>query len=285
MHSAVRIVRNRDLEAFWGVLRAKEPGFMRSLITWIGGPEGCINTNPGTAIESRHCAVGLMDMGPGNRQPGVHTHTMTEIYVILEGTVESIDGVGNTHIAGPLDCLYIPKGVPHGVRTVGDAPVKLLWVNDDIERWGVSVYQEGPGPHPPVNPDEPEVRLIPFLDLEPNRSAPRAKDLGFLRWHVSWVGGARTGTNYNPDHAAQNARIGLSLCVLQPANTMSDAAAPGNALHVVVRGRGVVASRGQPQVVGPQDAIFCPAGACVDVRALDDTPLYLVAIQEPSPSG
>ena len=254
---------------------------MRSLITWMGGPDGTINPNPGTAIESRHCAVGLMDMAPGNRQPGVHTHTMTEIYVILEGTVESIDGVGNKHIAGPLDCLYIPKGVPHGVRTVGDVHVKLLWVNDAIERWGVSVYQEGPGPHPAVYPDEPEVSVIPFLDLEPSWLAPRAKEPGFMRWNVSWVGSTLTGANYNPDQAAQNARIGLSLSVLQPANRMSDAAAPGNALHVVVRGRGVIASSGQPQVIGPQDAIFCPAGECVDLRALDATPLYLVRIQEP----
>ena len=129
MSTSIRIVRNRDLEPYWGVFRAKEPGFMRLLITWMGGPDGTINTNPGVAIESRHCAVGLMDMGPGNRQPGVHTHTMTEIYVILQGMVESFDGVGNRHLAGPLDCLYIPKGVPHGVRTVGDAHVKLLWVN------------------------------------------------------------------------------------------------------------------------------------------------------------
>ncbi len=279
------IVRNRDLEAFWGVLRAKEPGFMRTLITWMGGPEGYINTNPGTAIESRHCAVGLMDMAPGNRQPGVHTHTVTEIYVILEGTVESIDGVGNRHIAGPLDCLYIPKGVPHGVRTVGDTPVKLLWVNDDIERWGVSLYQEGPGPHLPINPDEPEASLIPFVGLEPSWSGSRAKEPGFMRWNISWVGGVQTGPNYNPDRAARNARVGLSLYVVQPANRMSDAAAPGNALHVVVRGRGVLASRSEPQVVGPQDAIFCPAGECVDLRALDDTPLYLVRIQEPPSNG
>ena len=145
MPTAPRIVRNRDLAPAWTVLRAREPGFQRSLITWMGGPDGYINTNPGVAIESRHCAVGLMDMPVGNRQPGVHTHTIDEIYVILEGQCESFDGIGNTHIAGPYDCLYIPKGVPHGVRTIGTQDLKLLWVNDDIERWGVSVYAEGPG--------------------------------------------------------------------------------------------------------------------------------------------
>jgi hypothetical protein len=40
MSNSVRIVRNDDLEAAWTVKQAKEPGFMRSLITWVGGPEG-----------------------------------------------------------------------------------------------------------------------------------------------------------------------------------------------------------------------------------------------------
>ena len=122
---AIRIIRMNDLEPSWTVLRPKEPGFIRSLVTWLGGPEGYINTNPGVAIESQRCAVGLMDMGPGQRQPGVHTQSMVETYVILDGMVESFDGGGNKHTAGPLDCLYIPKGVPHGVRTVGAGSHKV----------------------------------------------------------------------------------------------------------------------------------------------------------------
>lgn len=278
MQSSVRIVRNRDLEAFWGVLRAKEPGFMRSLITWMGGPEGYINTNPGTAIENSHCAVGLMDMGVGQRQPGVHTHTMTEIYVILEGVVESFDGVGNRHTAGALDCLYIPKGVPHGVRTVGDRPVKVLWVNDAIEKWGVSLYQEGVGPHLADH----EVSLIPFSILEPNWSAFQAKEPGFMHWNISWVGGATTGPNYNPDQAARNDRVGVSLCVVQPANRMATNPAVGQQLYVVVRGRAVVvAGPQQHEMLNPQDAVCCPAGTSLDLRALDGEPLTLVRVHEP----
>ena len=276
MPNAVQLVRNRDLEAFWGVLRAKEPGFMRSLITWMGGPEGFINTNPGQAIESRHAAVGLMDMGAGNRQPGVHTHSMNEIYVILTGQVESFDGVGNRHIAGPFDCLYIPKGVPHGVRTIGDVAVKLLWVNDETEKWGVSRYQEGPGPIPA----DDEVLLIRCVDLEPNWSAPRAREPGFLRWSISWVGGDTTGPNCNPGKAAANERVGVSLTVVQPANRMCGEPATGNRLVVVVRGDGVMTVGGHPEVVGAQDAIFCPAGANLDLRALYEAPLYLVTVEE-----
>jgi len=272
----MRIVRNSDLEPTWSVLRAKEPGFMRSLVTWMGGPEGYINTNPGVAIESRHCAVGRMDMGPGNRQPGVHTHTMDEIYVILEGEAESFDGVGNRHRAGPLDCLYIPKGVPHGVRTVGDKTLRLLWVNDDIERWGVSVYEEGPGPHAAQD----EVRLIPFMALEPNWDGPRAKEAGFQRWSASWVACSRAGPNHNPDVARPSDRLSVVLTVVQPANRMQ-LPPDGDGLHVVVRGRCVILRDGRSEVLGAQDALFCSADERLELRALGDDPLYVISVRTP----
>lgn len=277
MAAAIRIVRNRDLEAFWGVKRATEPGFMRSLINWMGGPEGHINTNPGVAVESRDCAVGIMDMGTGNRQPGVHVHTMNEIYVILEGEVESIDGVGNRHIAGRFDCLFIPKGVPHGVRTVGEADVSLLWVNDDIEKWGAAVYLEGPGPHPA----DDEIALVSFRDLEPDWS--EAKAAGQLRWNVSWVAGDRCGPNFNPGIAAARGRIGLSLCVIEPANGI-DEIPVGNQLLVVVGGEAVASADGRRETLGQRDAIFCPAGARLSLRALDRAPLYLIRLMEPAAS-
>lgn len=280
MSDAIRIVRIRDLEPTWTVLRAKEPGFMRSLVTWLGGPEGHINTNPGVAIESRQGAVGLMDMGPGQRQPGVHTHSMVEIYVILDGMVESFDGVGNRHTAGPLDCLYIPKGVPHGVRTVGDKPVKLLWVNDAIEKWGVSFYQEGPGPH--AAEDGRTVALVRFNDLEPSWSAPRAKEAGFLRWSVSWVGSAHdaTGRNFNPGAAALNERAGVTLTVLLAANRLpEDDTARGNRLLVVARGAAILTKGGARIEVGPLDAIYCPAGERLDLRASGDAPVYVVGVE------
>lgn len=280
MNSAIRIVRNRDLEPAWSVLRAREPGFMRSLITWMGGPEGYINTNPGVAIESLHCAVGLMDMGPGQRQPGVHTHSMVEIYVILDGEVESFDGVGNRHVAGPLDCLYIPKGVPHGVRTVGNTPVKLLWVNDAIERWGVSHYQEEPGPHPAANGQT--VALVRIRDLEPNWSASRAKEAGFMRWRANWVSSAALdgGADLNSGVAEVNDRVAISLSVVLPANRLPlDETATGDRLLVVVKGQAFLGKGRDGIEIGQQDAVFCPAGVGLDLRAGHSEALQCVIVE------
>jgi hypothetical protein len=58
MSNSVVVVRNRDLEPSWSVKQAKEPGFMRSLITWVGGPEGYINTHPDNAVISQNSAIG-----------------------------------------------------------------------------------------------------------------------------------------------------------------------------------------------------------------------------------
>lgn len=272
MAAQIQIVRHRDLEPFWGVKRATEPGFMRSLVTWMGGPEGYINTNLGQAIPSRHCAVGIMDMSVGNRQPGVHVHTMNEIYVILEGQVESIDGVGNKHIAGPLDCLFIPTGVPHGVRTIGDIAVKLLWVNDDLEEWGAAVYLEGPGPHPADN----EITSIELADLEPNWSA--ASPAGQMHWQADWVSSPKV--NHNPRVAVAGDRIRLGLCVVLPANRLQEQATGYNQLFVVINGQAIVKSPNGSEAVGQQDAIFVPAGVDVDVRSLHDEELRLIRVVE-----
>ncbi|HEX4893616.1 MAG TPA: cupin domain-containing protein [Hyphomicrobiaceae bacterium] len=269
MAGGLRLVRGRDLEPYWGVLRAREPGFQRSLITWMGGPEGYINTNPAVAVESRHCAVGLMDMGPGNRQPGVHTHTMTEIYVILEGECESFDGVGNTHVAGPLDCLYIPKGVPHGVRTLGDRPLKLLWVNDAIERWGVSVYAEGPGPHPGAG----EVGLIRYRDIAAGQSGGGVSS---GRKDVAWVAGGAAP----PPGAVRNDRVALGLSILPAGAEIREPAAERDRLLVCIAGQGRLVPGTGAEAFGPEDAIHCPAGVALALRAEKQAPLSLVWIEE-----
>ncbi len=68
MTSAARVIRDRDLEPSWDLKRAREPGFLRSLTTWIGGPEGHINSNLGHSAVSRGCAAGLMRMPVGSRR-------------------------------------------------------------------------------------------------------------------------------------------------------------------------------------------------------------------------
>ena len=272
---AARIVRADDLEPSWTVKQAKEPGFLRSLITWVGGPEGHINTNPGVAVETERCVTGLMRMPPGNRQAGVHVHSVAEIYVILKGRCESFDGEGRRHLAGPLDCLYIPAGVPHGVRTVGDDELELVWVHDAIERWGVSTYLDGPGPFPA----DDEVRLIAFDALEPRWTEARATEVGFLRWSVNWVAG-QGDVDLNPGVAETNARLSLGSTMVQPWNRRPSPVLEGAETLVILSGRAIAEIGGTRHPLGRLDAIHRPAGRDLALRSASDEPLHLLWVRE-----
>ena len=274
--AVVRIIRDLDLEPAWNVKQAKEPGFMRSLTSWVGGPDGYLNENPGQAAISDRCAVGLMRMPVGNRQAGVHFHSVTEIYVILKGQVESFDGVGNIHRAGPLDCLYIPAGVPHAVRTIGNEDLELIWVHDALEKTGTSVYLDGPGPFPA----DDTVSLIPFLDLEPCWDEPRAKEAGFLRWFVNWVGGRDGYVNFNPAHAMPGDRIGMGIMSLLPGNTEMRHSHPDAEVNIVLSGKVATHLDGRTRELHPLDALYCPAGAVHAMRNHGDVPATVLWVSE-----
>ena len=276
MEKSLRVIRNLDLEPAWTVKQAKEPGFMRSLISWVGGPEGYLNENPGQAVISDRCAVGLMRMPVGNRQAGVHFHSVAEIYVILKGQVESFDGVGNIHRAGPLDCLYIPAGVPHAVRTIGDEDLQLIWVHDALEKNGTSVYLDGPGPFPA----DDTVSLIPFLDLEPNWCEERANEPGFLRWFVNWVGGCEGYVNFNPAHAMSSDRIGLGLMSLLPGNKEVPLSHPDAEINIVLSGKVVTTLDGCTTELNPLDALYCPGGQVHAMRNHGDVPATVLWVSE-----
>lgn len=268
---APRIVRADDLEPTWTVKQAKEPGFMRSLITWVGGPEGHINTNPEVAVESLGCVMGLMRMPQGNRQAGVHVHSVTEVYVILKGRCESFDGEGRRHVAGPLDCLYIPVGVPHGVRTVGEEDLELVWVHDAIERWGVSRYLEGPGPFPA----DDEVRLVSVDDLEPQWNGARATEVGYMRWSVNWIARSEE-ENLNPGAAEINPRLGLGLTVVAPWNRLASFAPDTAETLLILSGRAIAEIGGSRSTLGRLDAVHVPAGSEIGIRSASDAPLQLL---------
>ena len=273
--SAMQIVRNAELEPAWTVKQAKEPGFMRSLITWVGGPEGYINTNPAQAVRSLDATIGLMRMPVGNRQAGVHVHSVTEIYVILKGEAESFDGVGNVHRAGPMDCLYIPRGVPHGVRTVGDIDLELIWLHDAIERNGVSVYLDGPGPFPA----DDEVRLIPFRDLVPDWGQAEAKLGGTLRWVANWVAAAGAD-NHNPGVAEMNDTLAVGVTAVLPGNVAPAHDHPFAETYVILSGTAAVRQGDTVAHLSRLDGVRFEPGTAHSVRNTGDQTLYLLWAHE-----
>ncbi len=260
------IVRFRDLEPTWTTKQAKEPGYLRWLVTWVGGPAGHINTNPGTAIESGHSAVGLMYLPVGQRQAGRHVHGVTEIYVVLQGQLEGFDASGHPHCAGPMDCTYIPAGCPHGVRNCGQEDVVLIWVHDGIERNGTAVYY--PDDHR-FN-DAPAIELLRLADLQPDWSAPGAKEPGTMRWSANWVGG----------HGIANPKVAIGMTVLEPGHRLPAAPRPAARLYLIAAGEAITDIGDGTTTLGRLDGLHVPAGEMVAIRNNGPGTLRLLWVDE-----
>ncbi len=271
MPETAKLIRDRDLEPSWVLKRAREPGFQRSLTTWVGGPEGYVNTHVKESARSRVIAGGLMRMAVGNRQPGVHVHSVTEIYIILKGEVESYDGVGRTHRAGPFDCLYIPAGVPHAVRAIGNEDLELIWIHDGIERHDVSVYLDGDGPFP----SESEVVLIPYRDLRPGQRLSSGGD-----WSLSWVAGPDGTTNFNPGIAEPNPIIAMGMTAVPQGGAFAPHTRTGAALSIVLQGDGEVRINATATGIGSLDGVYHPAADPTGIANMSDQPLYVMWVDE-----
>jgi mannose-6-phosphate isomerase-like protein (cupin superfamily) len=276
-----RIVRFRDLEPTWTTRQARQPGYMRWLVTWVGGPAGHINTNPGVAVDSTQCAVGLMYLPRGQRQAGKHTHGVTEIYIVLQGELEGFDASGHPHHAGPMDCTYIPAGCPHGVRNCGLEDVVLIWVHDGIERNDAAVYY--PDDHP--FGDVPAIELVRFADLQPDWSETGARDPGTMRWSTNWVGGVTGSPRPNVSGTVPNDKISIGTTMLEPGHSVPATKLPVTRLYLVAQGEAITDIGAGNITLGRLDGLHLPAGDVAALRNNGPAPLQLLWVDHPESSA
>jgi len=277
----VEIIPFDSLEPRWTVPGAKEGGFLRYLKSWVGGPEGYVNPNLNMgSVVSEDSSVGYMKLMTGCRQKGVHSHTIVEIYIILRGEIEGYDGKGHKHHAGPMDCVYIPEGVPHAVRNSGREDLDLIWIHDGLEKKSNIVYYHNEADTPKLD----GVQVIKFNSLEPHWGAPRAQEHPFLRYAVSYVGGTNGFTNYNPEQATISEKCALGLEVIYPGSRQVSQSLPANQCYVVVEGKALVTTRkGQKarvKALGMLDAIWVPAGRVHSLSNPGEKPLWLLWTHE-----
>lgn len=273
-----KIILHSDLEPQWHVPGAKEPGFIRYLISWVGGPPGYVNPNKEAAAISQDVVVGLMNLPVGQKQKGIHYHSVAEIYVILRGELEGYDANGHITRAGPLDCMYIPAGVPHGVRNCGTEDCDLIWVHDGIEKIGTSVYlMDG---QPPEKPQVEQISIIPFTNLEPNYGLPKAKEIEFMRWVVNWVGGPEGYDNFNRSVAAESERVAIGMTVLLPGQKSVPHCLQDGEAYVVMRGKALLNIGKGNQEIKKLDGAYITAGQVHSIRNHGEEPLYLMWVHE-----
>ncbi|KEF51122.1 uncharacterized protein A1O9_12845 [Exophiala aquamarina CBS 119918] len=275
------VIRWKDLEPSWH-LPDQKAGMLRWLINWVAGPEGYYNSNPGHAVLSHNVAVGFQHLDVGNKQKGRHTHTVTEIYIILRGQVLGYDGYGHEHVAGPLDCVYIPAGVPHGVRAYGDAAVDLLWVHDALEKKGSTAYWDESMPNPQDESKE-EITVVPFRDIVPNWDAAKVPVPGEMHSMINWVGGVAGSRNFTPEHAMYNDKVAIGLLCIPEGHRQTIHNRKNAELCVVVRGKAVVRlddSRNEELLA--MDAVYVPAGASRTIRNHSTELTYVLWVHERS---
>ncbi|KAE8331439.1 RmlC-like cupin domain-containing protein [Aspergillus sergii] len=273
-----QIIRHADLEPQWHVPGAKEPGFIRYLINWVGGPDGHINPNKRAAALSHEVVVGLMNLPVGQKQKGIHYHSVAEIYIILRGELEGYDANGHITRAGPLDCMYIPAGVPHGVRNCGTEDVDLIWVHDGIEKVGTSVYLwDGQAPDTPQVGD---ISIIPFKTLQPSYDLPRAREIEFMRWVVNWVGGPEGYDNFNRPVAFESDKVAIGMTFLQPGQKSVPHRLLDGEVYVVMQGKAILNLGSRNLEISKLDGAYIAPGQVHSVRNHGEHPLYLMWVHE-----
>jgi mannose-6-phosphate isomerase-like protein (cupin superfamily) len=281
-----RLIRWREFPPRWVVPHATETGYLRFNTSYVGGPDGFVNIHPETGLVSTRTCIGLMWMPVGQRQFGLHRHTVCETYVILQGAVESIgprvdaDGTPGDRVE-TLDCMHMPVGAPHGSRTVGSEDMMMLWLHDALERDDAAIYYEDDDP---ALADLPAAQHIDWKSLEPSWDAPGASEPGTMQMLTSFVGGAEGYVNYNRGRAIESDRNALGLVDIPVGNAEAPHARACVRYCLVVSGEAAIVDRADLGLAGRWDMFVMPKDQSFSIRCVGVDPLRMVWIlEEPEP--
>lgn len=81
-------------------------------------------TPNGTDAGATACAVVCMEIQPGDYLP-THRDSAEELLLVTAGAVEATVGDETVRL-GTGDCAVVPEMEPHGIRTVGDDPARVI---------------------------------------------------------------------------------------------------------------------------------------------------------------
>lgn len=125
------------------------------------------STGSGTYVESM--TVLFERMAVGDRIP-LHTHTVDELIVLDEGAGEVILGE-ERRIVGPGAVVFVPAGVTHGTRNVGDVVLRLHAVFPS-RVIPIRYLERNPAPGTEADPPQPpvEIDVRELLEGDPDKA-------------------------------------------------------------------------------------------------------------------
>jgi mannose-6-phosphate isomerase-like protein (cupin superfamily) len=270
----IRAVRYGDLEPFHMLPHSQTPGYMRWIKAYAGNedypdlapPEGTITSGPIPMLQG---------IDAGNYQWGPHSHTIIEFYIILQGRGITT-GVNGGEAVDPLDCVFVPKHSPHGVRSVGDEDLILIAIHEEDEPADAIVYFADGDIDPDA--DYPGQSVIRFEELAPRWAV---EGDGNLRRSVSYIGGPEGTFHLNRgDGGMVGDRVSAGVTVISPGNAHVVHSHATTESYIIARGRAEVIGHPEIEPLGFLDALLVPENVEHGLRALGDEPLYVVWLHD-----
>jgi quercetin dioxygenase-like cupin family protein len=85
------------------------------------------------ALDAERLIIHTNEYQPGGTSGEAHAHADQEqAFYILEGKMEVWVGA-RTYLAGPGDCVFLPRQVPHRHRNAGETPLKFLFISVKLD--------------------------------------------------------------------------------------------------------------------------------------------------------
>ncbi|MFN8532916.1 MAG: cupin domain-containing protein [Dehalococcoidia bacterium] len=85
----------------------------------------------GGEVGATNLSTGMTLIPPGGAIP-FHTHNVEESVVLLEG-IADVEVGGQTFRLNQYDTTYMPAGIPHRFKNVGDTTMRILWIYPSIQ--------------------------------------------------------------------------------------------------------------------------------------------------------
>jgi quercetin dioxygenase-like cupin family protein len=264
---------------------------------WAAAP-GPLSTSRGllawsvvhSSTRAVHTGFALVRLGPGGSLSS-HVHSYEESLYVLDGEVV-VQTQGEAVRLGPGDYGWIPVGVPHTLRNVGDAEARWARMSaptpradHDLDTYVVPEL----APTEPVPPDvrDPRNRRYGHIDPENMDPARQTQDRlavsASMRTALLVYSGITVKMMIDSDLGAQLST--MFMVQYEPTGLIGGHDHPFEETYLILDGSVEATFDGTSYVLGPGDVGWAGVGCVHSFRPAGDGPVRWLETQAPQPPG